>query len=200
MTLDSHFDRFKPFGPPKTTWKGEQFLGNGTLYDLGAHLIDQALVLFGLPTRIFASVRDERNASKNPDSLPGDDGFVDDAFTVQLYYDNPIPGIPTPRRGLLVNLHSSMTSLCERQVRFVARGHDAGWVKHGQDPQEDQTRAGMDVADARFGVEAEAEWGVLTTAAGQQSPTAAARGAYAAFFANLAAAVEIGRASCRERV
>lgn len=81
-----------------------------------------------------------------------------------------------------------MTSLCERQVRYVVRGYTAGWVKHGLDPQEDQAKAGISVSDSAFGVEPSTSWGVLTTPEGSQA-TPAENGRYIDFFANLVDAI-----------
>jgi scyllo-inositol 2-dehydrogenase (NADP+) len=78
VEYESHFDRFR--NTVKPGWKEEDLPGSGILYDLGSHLIDQAICLFGPPTAITANVLNQRQlpASKVPD-----------AFTVTLHYKTP---------------------------------------------------------------------------------------------------------------
>ncbi len=57
LEFEAHFDRFAP-GPRRSAWRDEPLPAGGVLYDLGSHLIDQALVLFGLPHSIFADISD----------------------------------------------------------------------------------------------------------------------------------------------
>ncbi|KAF8531446.1 ABC transporter [Trichophaea hybrida] len=177
VSLRSHFDRYKPDNARTPTWKAQQVPGNGVLYDLGSHLVDQSLVLFGVPDRVFASVRDERGSSADPTKGYGEEGFIDDAFDAVLYYDRRLQG-------------ASITSLCERQVRFVVRGTKAGWEKWGLDLQEDQTKEGMKVEDEEFGVEKEGEWGVITTPGKGSERVQEERGWYRGFFENLVEALE----------
>jgi predicted dehydrogenase len=180
LSFETHFDRYKAPGAKKDSWKSQAVVGHGILFDLGSHLLDQALTLFGLPDRVFGSVRDERGNSTNPTVQWGEDGFFDDAFDAMLFYD---------KAGLVVKLVANATSLVERQIRYVVRGTEAGYVKHGLDLQEDQTKAGMRPEDARFGVETEEHWGVLTTPEGSKK-VKSEDGQYVKFFENVAAALE----------
>lgn len=193
-------------------------LGNGVLYDLGSHLIDQALVLFGLPDRVYGSVRDERGGWR----YGHDAAFLDDAFDAVLYYDATTTTTTTTTtaaaaaavassgstrdKGLMVRLSASSTSLCARQTRFVVHGSAAGWEKRGLDPQEGQAKGGMRVDDARFGCEEDPDtWGVLTTpeqgrgglGATHQEAVPSERGCYRRFLANVAAVLR-GREPCLE--
>jgi len=147
------------------------------------------LVLFGLPDRVFGSVRDERGASVDATKGYGDEGFIDNAFDAVLYYDRRLKGVETPKRGMVVMLSASTASLCERQTRFVVRGTKAGWEKWGLDLQEDQTKAGMGVGEEGFGVEREREWGVLTTPEGSKK-VGGEKGWYRGFFENVVEALE----------
>ena len=170
--------------------------GGGVLYDLGSHLIDQALLLFGLPDRVYGSVRDERGGRR----YGHDAAFLDDAFDAVLFYDatTTASGSSARDRALVVRLSASSTSLCARQTRFVVRGSAAGWEKRGLDPQEAQASAGMRVDDARFGCEEDQDsWGVLTTAQGQHETVPSERGCYRRFLANVAAVLR-GREPCLE--
>src|SRR5450755_2299205 len=74
VLFESHFDRFRPH-LKENAWRERNEPGSGVLFDLGPHLIDQAMVLFGTPEAISADVRTER-----------DGAAVDDAFDVALYY------------------------------------------------------------------------------------------------------------------
>lgn len=179
VSFETHFDRYKAPGAKKDSWKTQAVAGNGILFDLGSHLLDQALTLFGLPDRVFASVRDERQNSSEPKAQWGEDGFLDDAFDAMLFYDS----------GLVVKLVANATSLCERQIRYIVRGTEAGYVKHGLDLQEDQTKAGMAPSDPKFGVETEEHWGVLTTPQGSKK-VKSEDGVYIKWFQNLSDALE----------
>src|SRR6202000_2976929 len=72
VTVESHFDRYRPVQRPNT-WKEASGPANGMLFDLGPHLVDQALALFGPPTAITASVRADRDQTS-----------IEDAFSITL--------------------------------------------------------------------------------------------------------------------
>ena len=74
VTFESHFDRFRP-QPRHEVWRESGGPGSGILFDLGPHLIDQALGLFGPPTILYADVRIDR-----------ENGAADDAFDLRLEY------------------------------------------------------------------------------------------------------------------
>jgi len=140
VTFESHFDRFRP-APRRDAWKESGGPGGGTLFDLGPHLIDQALTLFGAPATITASVRIER-----------ENAVVDDAFELILEYEHP------PR--FTVSLRATLTA-CAPGPRFVLHGTGGSFFKWGLDPQEDQLKAGMRFDAPGFGEEPEAAWGEL---------------------------------------
>src|SRR5260370_7801096 len=87
--------------------------GRGVFFDLGVHLIDQAIVLFGLPEAITADIRVER-----------DGAVADDAFDVTMHY---------PRTRVL--LPASMIALAP-DVRYIVRGQNGPFVKHRTHPQD----------------------------------------------------------------
>src|SRR5262249_40399401 len=74
VEFESHFDRFRPL-PKENAWREQDLPGSGVLYDLGSHLLDQALVLFGIPERISADIAIQR-----------DKVAADDYFSVTLFY------------------------------------------------------------------------------------------------------------------
>jgi scyllo-inositol 2-dehydrogenase (NADP+) len=117
--VEIHFDRFRPEVNP-AKWRETMGRGNGILYDLGSHLVDQALNLFGSPKNYFADVGIQR---------PG--GEAPDYFHIIFQYD-----------PLRVILHAS--SVVPRPLaHFVVHGDGGSFVKWSLDPQEAQLRAGM---------------------------------------------------------
>ena len=112
VTYESHFDRFRPL-PRENTWKESGNAANGLLMDLGPHLVDQALALFGAPEGITASVRRDRDATD-----------IEDAFDITLEY---------PR--LRAHCRSSMLA-ADAAPRFLLHGVKGSYKKWGLDPQE----------------------------------------------------------------
>jgi predicted dehydrogenase len=139
VTFESRHDRFRP-GPRTKPWQEKTLPGNGVLHDLGAHLVDQALVLFGTPESIVADVRLERDLA-----------VVNDAFTIYLYYSR-----------LRVMLSSTMLARTAGP-RFVAHGTLGSYVKYGLDPQERALQGGAALGGPHWGEEPEANWGTLAT-------------------------------------
>lgn len=139
VTLESRYDLYRP-GLRAKPWQEKALPGNGLLYDLGAHLVDQILMLFGTPETIFADVRKDRDVT-----------VVDDAFTLHIFY---------PRLRVLVN-----STLIARAAgpRFVAHGTLGSYVKYGLDPQEQALKDGATLGGPHWGEEPEANWGDMTT-------------------------------------
>lgn len=164
VLFESHFDRFRP-QLRENAWRERAEPGSGVLFDLGPHLLDQALVLFGEPEAITADVRIERDGSA-----------VDDAFDVVLHY----PGMRTLlRAGVLVSTPTP---------RFAVQGTLGGYLKYGLDPQEDALKRGERPTGESWGYEAPERWGTLLTAQGdalatEKCPTAP--GDYRKYYANV---------------
>ena len=117
VRFEAHYDRFRP-NPKPPAWREIPGSGSGILADLGPHLLDYALALFGTPERVTADVRIER------------DGFVtDDAFDVWLHY----PG------GPLAMVSASMLN-AEPRSRFVVLGTRGNYLKKKFDPLESELR------------------------------------------------------------
>ncbi len=138
---EAHFDRYRP-EIKQGTWKEENLPGAGILYDLGAHLIDQALVLFGLPDEVYADIKTQRRDSEIPDY-----------FEVQLYYKNQKAIL---KAGMLVR---------ENGPHFIVHGDQGSFVKYGMDVQEANLKAGSFPTPAmvNWGREPESIWGKLHT-------------------------------------
>jgi scyllo-inositol 2-dehydrogenase (NADP+) len=164
-TFESHFDRFRPT-PKPGAWREASGHGNGILLDLGSHLGDQALVLFGLPTAVWGDVRSERAGSN-----------VDDAFDLRLYYPE-----------ITVWLRSTSLSPLPA-VRFLLEGTQGSYRKDNLDPQEDALRAGDLFQSEPWGMDPESAWGAITTldASGATQHTAVPTlpGDYRNFYANV---------------
>jgi predicted dehydrogenase len=136
----AHYDRYRPEPRTYGLWREHELPGSGVFYDLGPHLIDQALVLFGKPNFITADIRKMKPYSK-----------VDDFFDVKLEYDN-----------LIVTLHSSML-VREMGPRYMIHGTRGSFIKHGEDPQEDLLKAGAIPTGPDWGKEEEMNFGLIHT-------------------------------------
>jgi predicted dehydrogenase len=135
--LESVFDRWAP-GSARRPWKDDPTQG-GVLLDLGTHIADQALMLFGKPEAVSADVSRERDG----------DG-ANDAFTIRLRYP-----------GLWVSLAANCLSSLQRP-RFHLRGIKGNYWKHGVDPQEAALNKVTRIADPGWGQEPTAHWGMLS--------------------------------------
>ena len=165
--FESHFDRFRPV--PRQRWREQQGVGTGILYDLGPHLIDQAIALFGAPEALTARCRALRQGSETVDY-----------FHLLLHYSDKE-----------VVLHSSPFSALPT-TRFILQGDLGSYHKTGLDPQEDALRAGQLPQGANWGMESEAMYGVLATAEGQRSYPSLA-GDYRQFYQQLVLALISGK-------
>ncbi|MDX9800537.1 MAG: oxidoreductase [Spirochaetia bacterium] len=137
---EAHYDRFRN-RIKENAWREVNQPGSGMVYDLGSHLIDQALSLFGLPESVTADIRTQRRG-----------GPVDDAFEIILHY-----------KGLKVTLKSGML-VREPLPRYIILGDKGSFVKYGTDVQEEALKMGKSPADdENWGSEPESIWGVLNT-------------------------------------
>ncbi|SAL40441.1 oxidoreductase [Caballeronia arvi] len=167
--FESHFDRFRPKVPQR--WREEAERGGGLLFDLGPHLIDQALTLFGAPQTVTAFVKAHRDHAHAPDYVH-----------LVLGYDDKE-----------VILHASALAALE-PPRFAIHGTRGSYVKNGLDTQEDQLRSGMRPGNAEFGKNPP---GLLREVDGDldlRHEFATKDGAYIEFYCALAAAIQEGKA------
>lgn len=139
IEAEIHFDRYKAELSPKLHKETVQ-PGAGTLNDLGPHLIDQALCLFGMPQSLFADIRTTRAASQ-----------VDDWFDIYLYYPSLRVRL---RAGLLIK---------EPGPGFILNGTIGTFIKSRADVQETNLQAGMKPDTIDWGTEPESESGLLHT-------------------------------------
>lgn len=164
VECEIHYDRYRNYIEPGT-WKEEAKPGTGILYNLGSHLIDQALVLFGMPRYLDARMGIQR---------PG--GQVDDFFDIRMEYE-----------GFFVILKSSYL-VREQGPRFILHGTEGSFVKSGIDPQEQDLKDKKTPGSAGWGSEPEASWGKLnTTIDGKhtEGPFETVPGDYLSFYRNV---------------
>lgn len=156
-----HFDRFRPV--PVNRWKEDPDLLGGVWMDLGPHLIDEALLYFGMPAAIQADI-----AGLRPDTR------ADDVFQVRLRYAG----------GVRVDLGASMLGAIARP-RVTLQGTRGSYAKQGLDPQEAMLKAGQLPGEpASWGIDSEAGVAVLERVGGQMESVAVPteNGAYPEYY------------------
>ena len=171
----AHYDRYRPDPRTYGLWREEALPGSGVFYDLGPHLIDQALMLFGKPKSITADIRKLKAYSK-----------VDDYFDLKLDYGN-----------LIVTLHSSML-VREMGPRYMLHGTKGSFIKSGEDPQEELLKAGVIPTSADWGKEEEKNFGLLHTEVDGKiirEIYPSLQGGFGMFYKNLQQSIENGTPS-----
>jgi scyllo-inositol 2-dehydrogenase (NADP+) len=165
--FESRYERWQPLlsTDPGRAWKNDRQPGAGVglLFDLGTHLIDQAVMLFGRPQAVYAEV-----AVRRPSS-----GVDDDVFVALRYRTGP-------------NVHLWMSAVAaDRGPRFRLLGEAAAYVKWGMDPQEDRLSAGHAPDGPNWGEEPRSSWGHIVTGA-ERSEVPTLAGSYQHFYAGMA--------------
>ena len=158
--FEARWDRFRP--QLREGWKEDPEQAAGLLIDLGPHLIDQALRLFGPPDTVRADVLAQRPGSR-----------VDDYFELTLSY------------GAMRAVLSASSLVAEPRPRFAVHGTGGSFVKFGLDPQEAELKAGVDPHEAGR----DARDGILTLPDGTRETVPTERGRYLDFYDAMAAAV-----------
>jgi len=160
--FESHFDRFRPEVRPR--WRERAGPGAGIWYDLGPHLVDQALLLFGPPSAVSADLAILRGG-----------GGSDDWAHATLHY-------PDKR----VVLHASML-VAGGSPRFTVHGERGSLLKTSPDPQEDQLRAGLTPAHSEWGRDPDPL--IAWNEAGQRREEPAERGDQSQYYRAIEAAL-----------
>ena len=137
IEFESRYDRYRPI-PVTNTWKEQGGVGAGNVYNLGPHLIDQALVLFGAPETVAAEIRTVREGSA-----------IDDYFSILLGY-----------RDKLVTLKSSLL-IYHNLPRYLVHGSKGSFTKGGLDVQEETLRQGVLPSEENWGREPADRWGTI---------------------------------------
>lgn len=162
VDFESHFDRYRR--EIQDSWK-DLSNGTGTLYNLGSHLVDQALVLFGMPDRLFCDSRMLR-----------DDARTDDSYDLFLHYE-----------GFKCLLRSSYL-VREPGPRFILHGTEGSYLAWGVDPQEKALQSGEFPGKPGWGEDPGSSRGHIHTGFGGQhleGPFPTLPGNYMAFYDNV---------------
>lgn len=164
VEFESHWDKFRNY--PKDNWREENAPGSGLWYDLGPHMVDQALALFGLPAAVTADLRIQRECAKTIDN-----------FEVILHYDKLKV---TLKVGMLVKIPTP---------RFVLQGENGTFVKYGLDIQEDDLAGGLTPLNKKnWGQEPEEQYGRISAVVGGvdfSGTVASEPGDYREFYKNI---------------
>lgn len=171
LTYNSHFDRYNPT-ISRAGWRYLEADGGGTLFDLGPHLIDQAICLFGKPDTVWCKLYTQRPGSQ-----------ASDGFDLKLFYKNLTASLGA---GVLV---------FEPGPRFQVHGTHGSYIKYGTDPQEGKLREGIQPNLNGLGNETEENFGILRSTRSNNSekrrwPTSP--GNYMAFYNNVYECLTMG--------
>ncbi|HUQ45641.1 MAG TPA: Gfo/Idh/MocA family oxidoreductase [Gemmatimonadaceae bacterium] len=169
--FESRFERLRATAKPAWTTAGAVDRAEGIVYDIGSHLIDQALHLFGPATSVFAEL-----ARRHPDVVVEDEAFI------SLAHAN----------GVRSHLYMSAAA-AQPAARFSVWGARAAYIKHGLDGQEAALRAEGDPSSAGWGAEPRELWGTVG-AGDERRPQPTEAGSYPAFYAGVERAIRTGAA------
>ncbi|MDR2809168.1 MAG: Gfo/Idh/MocA family oxidoreductase [Tannerellaceae bacterium] len=139
VEFQSSYQRFRNY-IQANTWKEKADKRVGLTYNLGSHMIDQAVTLFGVPQAVYADIDSLRDQSE-----------VDDYYHIQLIYPNVKVSL---RAGYLMR---------EETPRYYLHGTQGSFIKYGLDPQEEILKTGAVPGTPNWGVEQDSLWGVLNT-------------------------------------
>jgi predicted dehydrogenase len=140
--FELHYDRYRNY-IEANTWKEEQGPGSGILYNLGSHMLDQVLVLFGMPLEVDARVGIQRPY-----------GRVEDFYDIRMQYKD---------------FHAIVKSsylVREATPRYMLHGTEGSFIKYGIDPQEQALKDGKIPGSPGWGTEGKELWGKLNTTLG----------------------------------
>lgn len=138
--FESHFDRYRNY-IQENTWKEELSSGAGIVYNLGSHLIDQVIVLFGKPVSVNAEIKTLRTKGKN-----------DDFFNIRLEY----------HESLIVAVTGSLL-VREGGPRYILHGTEGSYLKWGTDRQEQDLKEGKIPGTPGWGIEDQNNSNILNT-------------------------------------
>jgi predicted dehydrogenase len=164
VEFESNFMRFRNY-IQHGTWKETEGFGKGIVYNLGSHMIDQALTLFGIPEDVWADVDALRTG-----------GETDDYYYIKLIYPN-----------VKVTLKASYL-VREEGARYTLHGTEGSFLKPGIDPQEEMLKKGENPLASDWGKESEKYWGILNTNIGSlhyRGKIETLPGNYAAYYDNI---------------
>lgn len=172
VEFEAHYDRFRNY-VESNTWKEEVKPGGGILYNLGSHMLDQVLVLFGMPLYV-----DARTGIQRPQ------GKVPDFYDIRLEYND-----------FHVIVKSSYL-VREAGPRYIIHGTEGSFIKYGLDPQEQALKEKQTPGKPGWGTETREWWGKLNTSIDGLSYNGSIEtipGNYLAYYQNVYEAITTGK-------
>lgn len=172
VEFEAHYDRYRNYIEPNS-WKEEQAPGTGILYNLGSHMLDQVLVLFGMPAYADARIGIQRTGGK-----------VDDFYDIRLEYSS-----------MTVIVKSSYL-VREPVPRYTIHGTKGSFVKYGIDPQEQDLKDMKVPGSEGWGREDKRWWGKINTEYGDiriEGAFETVPGNYLRFYDNVYDAITSGK-------
>jgi scyllo-inositol 2-dehydrogenase (NADP+) len=172
VEFEAHYDRFRNY-IETGTWKEEDLPGTGILYNLGSHMLDQVVVLFGMPQYV-----DARLGIQRPD------GKVNDFYDIRMEYASH-----------LVIVKSSYL-VKEPMPRYIIHGVNGSFVKFGLDQQEQALKDKRIPSDESWGTEDEQFWGklnVVENGTSREERVRPERGDYRAYYRNIYEVIRNGQ-------
>jgi predicted dehydrogenase len=167
--FESRFERLRPTVKPGWATPGAAERAEGIVYDIGSHLIDQALHLFGPVSEVYAEL-----ARRHPEVVVEDEAFISLSHA----------------SGVRSHLYMSAAA-AQPGARFSVWGSRSAYVKHGLDGQEAALRAEGNPASPGWGAESKESWGIVGAGSELRAqPTVP--GAYPAFYAGVERAIRMG--------
>jgi scyllo-inositol 2-dehydrogenase (NADP+) len=167
--FESRFERWRAVAKPRWTSPDAADAAEGIMYDLGTHLVDQALVLFGSVRDVYAEAD-----CRHPDVR------VEDDATIALTHASGV------RSHLVMSAVAALSG-----PRMSVYGSRGTYIKFGLDPQEDALAAGARPGDAGWGEEPPERWGKLHDGT-TETQVASERGAYENYYAGIADSLATG--------
>jgi predicted dehydrogenase len=138
VDYESHFDRYRINPRPNGAWREQSLPGSGIFYDLGSHLIDQALWFFGMPQAVTAEINNQRSWA-----------LTDDHFDLRLHYAT---FTATLKSGMICRIPGPT---------YMLHGTNGSFVKYGLDIQEATLDGGAIPQGKDWGKEPESIWGSI---------------------------------------
>ena len=169
VDYESHFDRYRTDPRPNGAWREQPLPGSGIFYDLGSHLIDQALWFFGMPEAVTAEIDMQREWAK-----------ADDHFDVRLHYPS---FTATLKSGMICRIPGPT---------YMLHGTNGSFVKYGLDVQEATLDGGAIPRGKDWGREPERIWGTINAeyrGVKMQGKLESEQGDYRDYFINLRDAI-----------
>ena len=162
--FELHYDRYRNY-IEANTWKEEEGPGTGILYNLGSHMLDQVMMLFGMPNEVDARVGTQRP-----------NGRVEDFYDIRMQYDS------------FYTIVKSSYLVREATPRYILHGTEGSFIKYGIDPQEQALKDGKMPGTAGWGSEGKEFWGKLNATIGGlhfEGPVETMPGNYSEFYSNI---------------